>query len=99
MSKKAVAIAFDNRVYRISPGMRLVCEIEDELGPLPLLHERLATDMFSLSELVALTQMLLQAAGRMVDYIELGDRMLQEGIAAHALAARKFIDLAIDGEK
>ncbi len=87
----AFEIEFDYRAYRVMPDMALVAEIKDELGGLAELKEKFSRNGWTVTELVALVQILLQRAGKTVDYIELGDKMLKESFAAYLGAVRSFL--------
>jgi len=65
-----------------------VLEIERELGSLPALKERFERQDWTVGELVTLTHMLRHGD---VDYMELGERMLREGLSRHLDAARDFL--------
>lgn len=86
-----VTLPYDDRVFRITPTMRLLAEIEDEIGALPVLAARFSTGTWRLADLVAVVQMMLQAAGRNVDYFILGDRILQDGVSAYLASARRLL--------
>lgn len=81
-----MALRFEERVYKISPKMSLICAIEDELGSIPALIGKFNRDDWLMSDLVSLTHIMLQQAGRSIDFMTLGDTMLHEGIG-HYLAA------------
>lgn len=85
------------RAYRVAPDLRLVREIETELGSLPALAARLEEGRWVAGELVALVQMFLQSAGRTVDYARLGEQMIAEGLARHAAAARAVLGVILEG--
>ncbi|MDE1151397.1 MAG: hypothetical protein PW788_02575 [Micavibrio sp.] len=70
---------------------RLVMDIEQELGPLPQLAEKFLNGGWSLTELVTLRHIMLQAEGSTVDFMELGQRMTGQGFATdYALARQKL---------
>lgn len=87
----AFEIEFDRRAYRVLPDMGLVAEIEDELGGLAELKEKFSRNGWTVTELVALVQILLQRAGKTVDYIELGDKMLKDSFTPYLGAVRNFL--------
>lgn len=91
-----VEICYGERPYRVKADMRLIAEIEGELGGIPALKKRFSGSGWTVTELALLTQMLLQAAGRTVDFIELGDAMLKDGLAGYLGAAREFLAGAPD---
>lgn len=72
--------------------MRLLLEIESELGPLAALLCRFHADDWRLADLVSLVHMLLDAAGIEEDYMALGDEMLQAGLPTYLAAAREFLE-------
>lgn len=75
----------------VAPDMRLVAEIEEELGGVPALLEKFILGGWAVAELVALVHMMLHAAGRTEDYRVLGDQMIAEGLAPYRLAAMAFL--------
>lgn len=93
-----VALSFENRVYKIEPDIALVCDIEEEMGPVPLLQQKFSGPHWSVAELVSLVQMMLHAQGRTVDYRILGDRMLQEGLKNYLNAVRRLLSGVISRE-
>jgi len=78
------------RKVRLAPDMRLLLEIESELGPLPALNRAFAQD-WRLADLVSLVHMLLESAGIDEDYLALGDEMLESGLGRYLDAAREFL--------
>lgn len=98
MSGKFSVISFDGRIYRVRPTPGLVREIEEELGGIPALAEGFAGTGWTAGALVALVQMMLQAAGRTVDYDALLMHMLEAGLGVFALRAAGFLNLILDGE-
>ena len=94
----AVPIRLENRVFIVTPDFALVREIESELGSIAALQENFSRNGWLVCDLVALMQMLLQAAGKTVDYIILGNAMLREGLAHYLAAAQVFIDLVLHAE-
>lgn len=89
-------ILFENRLYTVVPSLRLVREIEEELGGIPALVTRFAAGTWTVTELVTLIHMMLHAAGKTVDWAVLGDVILKEGTAAYLRAARMFLDVAMN---
>lgn len=100
MNKKspAVPLRFDSRVFLIAPDFRLVCNVEHELGGIAALRESFARQDWFVSDLVTLTQMMLQSAGETVDYLLLGNRMLREGLAQYHAAAQVFLDMVLHAD-
>lgn len=99
MPQKIITIPLGARVCRIAPGFKLVSEIEEELGGIAALASRLAEGRWRTAELVTLVHILLEAAGRTADYLELGNDMIAEGLAGYAAAARDFLNWILEGEK
>jgi hypothetical protein len=91
----SIPIRFKNRVYALRPDFSLIREIEQELDGLPALREKFTGAGWTISELVTLTQILLQAAGETVDYLHLGNQMLQEGLGRHLSSVRTFLHVAL----
>lgn len=85
------AIPYDNRLYRIDADMTLVLEIEDELGPLPLLQEKFRAGHWAVTDLVSLMHILLSRAGRSVDFCTLGTHMLQQGLCPYRKIAECWL--------
>lgn len=83
-----MTIPFFNRLHPVALDMRMICDIERELGALPALGLRLEQETWTISELVALMQILLQAAGVNADFMELGDDMLKTGLGTYKSIAR-----------
>ena len=73
--------------------MRLVIEIEQELGALAMLRQKFSACVWKVTDLVTLTQMMLQAAGTTVDYMELGNDMLKVGLGPFLGAVRQLLDI------
>jgi len=89
--KPAFSLRFKGKVYAIVPDFSLMREIEHELGPAPYLLHRFLTKQWKVSELVTLVQMLLQSAGETVDYCDLGNAILKEGVQKHLVSAQSFL--------
>lgn len=85
------ALTYDNTVYRLKPAMRTVCMIEEELGPIPTLCAHLQQDKWRVSDLVTLVHILLDSAGKPVDYMTLGDRILADGTQRYREAVLQFL--------
>ncbi|MDE2337349.1 MAG: gene transfer agent family protein [Alphaproteobacteria bacterium] len=94
----SVPLKLESRVYAVAPAFALVREIEYELGGIAGLRARFSNDGWTVSDLVALSQMMLQAAGKTVDYAALGDLILKEGVAHYLSAAQVFLDMVLHGE-
>lgn len=82
---------FEGRTYRIAPVIRLICEIEDELGGIPQLAADFSSNGWRISDLVSLVHMMLASAGKETDYSVLGNRVLEEGVGKYLLAAQRFL--------
>lgn len=87
----SIVLRFDNRDYKVTPDMALVADIEGELGGVENLLFRFENGFWKVADLVTLVHMMLQAAGRTVDYIELGDRMLKDGLPAYLPQAENIL--------
>lgn len=87
-----ISLRFDGRLYSFSPHFPLLCELEEELGSLLLLRERLDNNAWTLSELAVLLHIILQNCGRNVDYMELGEQILKEGAAEYLNFTKGFLD-------
>lgn len=86
-----IPLRFQNKVYIIRPDLRLVQEVENELGSLVSLRESFSCQSWKVSELVTLTHILLQAAGETVDYFILGNSMLKEGLERYLSTVLLFL--------
>jgi hypothetical protein len=96
--KNTIPLRFEQRVFTVTPDFRLVREIEHELGSIATLKENFIRGNWLVSDLVALMQILLQAAGKTVDYILLGNTMLKEGLLQYLAAAQVFLDMVLHAE-
>jgi len=90
-----LALSFKDISYNIEPKFEVVCEIEEELGSAPELLARITSDEWSVSELVTFVHIILQYAGRSIDYMELGNSMIKEGLASYVNFANKFLNSVI----
>ncbi len=91
-----VAFNFENRVYKVNPSFDLVCEVEDELGSLSELLEEFSNDKWSVSDLTVLIHILLQAADKTVDFVELGDAMIKDDLNKYLNTAKDFLKLVLN---
>ncbi len=96
---KGVPLCLGDRVYTVRPDFNTVREIEDELGSLSALHDSFSCNQWKVSELVTLIHMLLQAAGKTVDFVSLGNTMIGEGLDRYLTAARSFLHLALHSDR
>jgi hypothetical protein len=94
----SVPLRFENRLFIVKPEFTLVREIENELGSISALQENFSRNGWLVSDLVTLMQMLLQAAGKSVDFILLGNAMLREGLVQYLAAAQVFLDMVLHAE-
>ncbi|MBI1215670.1 MAG: hypothetical protein GC185_07620 [Alphaproteobacteria bacterium] len=83
-------VPYGKRFYRVKRDMRLLCEVEAELGGMAALQNRLRSECWTVTELVTLVQILLQAAGLTADFMQLGDEMLQRGLGHYLALAEKL---------
>jgi|GEM_PF-6981432 len=86
-----IAINFDSKSYYVEPKFEVICEIEEELGATPELLVKFTRDQWKVSELVTLMHIILSYAGKTVDYVELGNSMMTEGLAVYLNFANKFL--------
>lgn len=86
-----ISINFDGKAYYIEPKFEIVCEIEEELGASSELMSRFARDQWKVSELVTLVHIILQYAGRTVDYVDLGNSMIEAGLGSYINFANRFL--------
>jgi hypothetical protein len=76
----AAVIALGRRVFRVRPQMRLVTAIEDEMEGIAPLARRFERGQWTVCELVAVVHMMIESCGTTMDYHELGDAMMAEGL-------------------
>ena len=88
-----IQLRFENRIYEISGNFSTVCEIEDELGSIGELLEKITQNRLKIAELAVIIQILLQSKGKTADYLQLGNLMLQEGVENYRAAAKKFFQM------
>src|SRR5262249_35833461 len=96
--KNSIPLRYEQRDYTVAPDFTLSREIERELGGIAALKENFRGGGWLVSDLVALMQMLLQAAGKTVDYVLLGNAMLKEGLLQYLAAAQVFLDMVLHAE-
>ena len=89
------AINFEKRTYNIEPSFKIICEIEDELGAIPQLADKFLRDKWAITELVTLIHIILNAMGKNIDYIELGNKILNDGLDAYLKFATQFLHATI----
>jgi len=90
-----LTLTFEDRAYKVEPKFEMVCEIEDELGSLIELNNKFSRDSWSVCELVTIVHIVLQYCGRSVDYMELGNKILEDGIGTYLAFANKFLNSLI----
>lgn len=86
-----IAIPYDNRLYKVEGDMMLVLEVEEELGPLPLLREKFMTGRWAVTDLVSLMHILLSRTGRSIDFCALGTHMLEQGLGRYHKIAEGWL--------
>ncbi|TAL39645.1 MAG: hypothetical protein EPN97_02150 [Alphaproteobacteria bacterium] len=91
-----ITIPYRNQNFALTPDMRLVIEIEQELGALAMLRQKFSACVWKVTDLVTLTQMMLQAAGTTVDYMELGNEMLKMGLKPFLAAVREMLEVVAE---
>lgn len=79
--------------YTVTPDMRLLLQIEQELGALPQLAAGFHRQRWHFADLISLLHMLLQHSGKTLDYMTLGNLVLQAGVAESHRAVLCFFDL------
>ena len=95
MSAHQPFLRLGQEYFRLTPGIRLILDIEEELGSLAGLLEKLQGQSWKVSELVTLVHILLEHEGRELDYIVLGQRMLEEGLRGFLASAVEFLRLCL----
>lgn len=91
----AVFIPFDKRLYAAKPEIFLIHEIEEELGSIPALVQKFDNNQWLIGDLVTLVHILLQSAGRTVDYRDLGNSLLTEGLHLYSGVVVDFLNLCL----
>lgn len=86
-----LTLTFEDRAYEIDSKFEIICEIEEELGAVSELVERFARDKWAISELVTIIHIILSSVGRNVDYVELGNKILKEGVSAYLKFIKRFL--------
>ena len=84
--------------YAVQPDMALLLQIEQELGALPQLARSFRKGDWQIADLVSLLHMILHHSGKTLDYIALGNLLLQSGLCdAHrmVLAFFDFLNLPL----
>ncbi len=89
--ERYTALSFADRIYKVAPDMRLVADIESELGGVDNLLFRFNNGFWKVSDLVSLVHMMLQAAGKTVDYMDLGDKMIEDGLDGYLASVRTLL--------
>jgi len=82
------------KLYRLDITARLVCNIEDELGPLSDLARRFHGGRWRMGDVITLMHMFLQACGESIDFYDLGDALLREGFAQPLATVQRFMTAA-----
>lgn len=86
-----IAINFDSKAYYVEPKFEIIREIEEELGSTSDLLARFAKDQWKVSELVTVMHIVLNYAGKTIDYVELGNSMIREGLGNYLLFVNRFL--------
>jgi len=92
---KSIGLKFNNRIYKIEPDFKTICEIEDELGSLENLLKKILEHSLKISELVIIVHILLQSKGEVVDYLILGNAMLNDGLENYLSVIKEFLNIII----
>ena len=93
-AQPAFNFRYAGKLYRLEITARLVCNIEDELGPLSALARQFSGGSWRMGDVITLMQMFLQACGDSVDFYDLGDALLREGFAQPLATVQRFIAAA-----
>lgn len=94
----ALRIRIGGVQYAVRPDMPLLLQIEQELGALPQLAQVFRGGTWHVADLVSLLHMILQHSGKTLDYLTLGNLLLQSGLCeAHrmVLAFFDFLNLPL----
>lgn len=86
-----IALHFRNHVYKVKPDMRLVADIESELGGIDNLLFRFSNGFWKVTDLVSIVHMMLAASGKTMDYMALGNQMLEDGLDKYLPQAQKLL--------
>ena len=85
------ALIFNNVTYNVKPKFEIICEIEEELGAVSDLLLRFMHDDWKVSELVTIIHIALQYTGKTVDYVELGNKMITDGLSDYLNFVSSFL--------
>lgn len=92
-------LPIDKAAFEISPDMKLIIELEDELGSLPDFYARLLNNRWKLCELVSFYHIALSQHHATPDYLQLGDRLLSSDIHTYQQQALTLLGNIFSGVK
>lgn len=92
-------MTYQGRSYALHPDIATWLEIEDEIGSLAGLSQRLASGHWRLGELLAAAHALLSAAGCDCDYLELGREMMARGADAYRQTLANLLRQLVGGKQ
>lgn len=90
---QSLRLTLDGVHYTVRPDMRLLLQIEDELGALPALAEAFRARCWYFTDMISLLHMLLQHSGKTLDYHALGNLVLQTGVAECHRTVLRFFEI------
>lgn len=96
-AEKHIRIEIGKTGFLVRPKMALVCQIEDEIGGLPLVLANFRGRGWKLGDLVALVHMMLAEEGTSYDYHELGNHILSAGTGYYHGKVTEFLELCLAG--
>lgn len=93
-----VALLYGGKTFYVMPDLDFILEIEDELGSLPDLYCRFRGNDWRAAEAITIVQMMLARAGKNVDWKELGQKILSEGVMRYKNSVLNLLCLPVTGK-
>lgn len=85
------------KIARHTLSVDLVSEIENELGGLAGVYERLSGPDWKAVDVIVIAHMILADSGEVTDFNALGRRLLSQGICGMRHAVRKSLEKGLFG--
>lgn len=89
-------IVVEGKLYALKPAVTDWLEVEDAVGPLPVLLCTLRAGQWKLCDVVTALHILLSAARCDIDFARLGEEMALRGIAAYRNALEKHLSILLE---
>lgn len=93
---KNFTLVFAARIYTATVDMKLLLSIEDAVGALTSLRRRLEDGQWTAADIVTVIHEILHAAGRDIDFMELGGLVIAEGVNHYRNIALRFCETVLD---